>query len=130
MQRIQAQVPGTCWHCGYIAATEKVLQATPDHSELVKRCGSPLIALQELLYGNPDLPDGAVPQPLVLPEGQREVLKHILKEFKRVLPAELLKHVPPDRGLENVREIPLKPRTELISRKMYRNSPKEQLLII
>ena len=28
MQRIQAQVPGTCWHCGYVTATGKVLQAT------------------------------------------------------------------------------------------------------
>ena len=45
MQRIQAKVPGTCWHCGYVTATGKVLQATPDHSELVKRCGSPVAAL-------------------------------------------------------------------------------------
>ena len=73
MQRIQAQVPGTCWHCGYITATEKVMQATPDHSKLVKRCGNPVAALQELLYGNPGLSDGAVPHLLGLPEEQRGV---------------------------------------------------------
>ena len=34
MQRIMAQVPGTCWHCGFVAAAGKVLNATPDHTEL------------------------------------------------------------------------------------------------
>ena len=56
-----------------------------------------MAALQELLYGNPDLPDGAVPHLLGLPEEQRGVLEHILKEFKSVFPAELPKHIPPDR---------------------------------
>ena len=129
MQRIQAQVPGTYWYCGYVTATGKFLQATPDHSELVKRCGSPVAALQELLYGNPDLPDGAVLYLLGLPEEQRGVLEHILKEFKSVFPEELPKHVLPDRGLGDVHEISIKPGIEPISRKMYRHGPKEQLLI-
>ena len=129
MQRIQAQAPGTCWHCEYATATGKDLQATPDHSELVKRCGSPVAALQQLLYGNPDLPDGAVPHLLGFPEEQRGVLEHILKEFKSVFPAELPKHVPPDRGLGDMHEIHIKPGTEPIARKMYHHSPKEQLLI-
>ena len=86
-----------CWHCGYITAKGKVLQATPDHSKLVKRCGSPVAALQDLLYGKPDLPDGAVPHLVGLPEEQRGVLVRVLKEFKSVFPAELPKHVPPDR---------------------------------
>ena len=68
MQRIQVQVPGTCWHCGYVAATGKVPQAIPDHIELVKRCGIPVVALQDLLYGNPNLLDVAVPHLLSLPE--------------------------------------------------------------
>ena len=68
MQRIMAQVPGTYWHSGFITAAGKVLKAIPDHSELVKRCGSPVAALQELLYGDPDLPDGAVPHLLGLPK--------------------------------------------------------------
>ena len=54
--------------CGYITATGKTPQAASDHSELVKRCGSPVDALQELLYGNPDLQDGAGPHVLGLPE--------------------------------------------------------------
>ena len=107
MLRIQAQVPGICWHCGYVTATGKVLQATPDHSELVKRCGSPVAALQELLYGNSDLPDSALPYLQSLPEEQRGVLEHILKEFKSVFPAELPKHVPPDRGLGDVHGNPI-----------------------
>ena len=61
-----AQVPGTCWHCGFVSAAGKVLKDTPDHSELVQRCGNPVAALQELLYGDPDLPDGAVPHLLGL----------------------------------------------------------------
>ena len=129
MQRIQAQVPGTCWHYGFATATGKVLQATPDHRELVQKCGSPVAALQELLYGDPALPEGAVPHLLGLPEEQRGVLDHLLKEFKGVFPPELPKTVPPDRGLGDVHEIPVKPGTEPISRKMYRHSPKEQLLI-
>ena len=129
MQRIQAQLPGTSWHCGYVTATGKVLQATPDHSERIKRCGSPVVALQELFYGNPYLPDGAVPHLLGLPEEQRGVPEHILKEFKSVFLAELPKHVPPDRGLGDVHEVLIKPGTEPITNKLYRHNPKEQLLI-
>ena len=88
-----AQVPGTCWHSGFVTAAGKVLKATPDHSELVQRCGSPVAALQELLYGDPDLPDGAAPHLLCLPKEQRGVLDHLLKEFKGVFPAELTKYV-------------------------------------
>ena len=67
--------PLTCW---FVTATGKVLKATPDHSELVQRCGSPVAALQELLYGDPDLPDGAVLHLLGLPKEQRGVLDHLL----------------------------------------------------
>ena len=81
-----------------------------------------MVALQELLYANPDLPDGAVPCLLDFPEEQRGVLEHILKEFKSVFPAELPKHVPPDRGLGYVHDIPIKPGTEPIARKMHRHS--------
>ena len=45
MQRNHAQVPGTCWHYGYVTATGRFLQATLDHSNLVKRCESPVAAL-------------------------------------------------------------------------------------
>ena len=96
-----------------------MLKATPDHSELVQRCGSPVAALQDLLYRDPDQPDGAVPHLLDLPKEQRGVLDHLLKEFKNVLPAQLPKYVPPDRGLGNVHAIPIKPGTEPIGRKMY-----------
>ena len=106
-----------------------MLKATPDHSEWVQRCGSPVVALQELLYGNPDLPDGVVPHLLGLPKEQRGVLDHLLKEFKGVFPAELPKYVPPDRGLGDVHEIPVNPGTEPIARKFYSYSPKQQLLI-
>ena len=68
MQRIIAQVPGTCWHCGFVTAAGKVLKVTPDHTELVQRCESPVAALQELLYGDPDLADGALPHLLGLPK--------------------------------------------------------------
>ena len=106
-----------------------MLQATPDHSELVKSCGSPVVALKELLHNNLDLPNGAVPHLLGLPKEQRGVLEHILNEFKSVFPAELPKHVPIDRELGDVHEIPIKSGTEPIARKMYRHSPKKQLLI-
>ena len=84
-------------HCGYATATGKVLQATPDHSEMIKRFGSQVAALQEFLYGNLDLPNGAVAHLLGLPKEQRGVLDHLLKEFKGVFPAELPKYLPPDR---------------------------------
>ena len=129
MQRIMAQAPGTCWHCGFVTAAGKVLKATPDRSELVQRCGNPVVALQVLLYGDPDLPDGVAPHLLGLPKEQRGVLDHLLKEFKGVFPAELPKYVPPHRGPGDVHDIPVKPGKEPIARKMYRHSPKEQLLI-
>ena len=91
MQRIVAQVPGTCWHCGFVTAARKVLKATPDHTELVQRCGSPVSVLQELMYGDLDLPGGAVPHLLGLSKEQRGVLYHLLKEFKGVFPAEIPK---------------------------------------
>ena len=84
----------------------------------------PVAALQELLYGDPDLPDGAVPHLLGLPKEQMGVLDHLLKEFKGVFPAELPKYVLLDRGLGDVHEIPVKPGTEPIARKMYCHSPK------
>ena len=124
-----AQVTGTRWYSGFVTAAGKVLKATPDHSELVQRCESPVAALHELLYGEPDLPDGATPHLLGLPKEQRGVLDHLLKAFKGVFTAELPKYVPPDRGLGDVHEIPVKPGTEPIARKMYRHSSKEQLLI-
>ena len=88
-----------------------------------------MAALRELLYGDPALPEGAVPHLLGLPEERRGVLDHLLKEFKGVFPPDLLKSAPPYRGLGYVHEIPVKPGTEPIARKMYRHSPKEQLLI-
>ena len=112
MQKIQAQVPGTCWHSGYVTATGKVLQATPNESELVKRRGGPVAALQELLYSDLELPDGAVPHLLGLPKEQRGAMEHLLREFKGVLPAELPKYIPPDRGLRDVHEILIRPGTE------------------
>ena len=112
-----------CYSC------RKGAESYPEHTELVQRCGSPVAALQELLYGDPDLPDGAVPHLLGLPKKQRGVLDHLLKELKGVFAAELPKYVPPDRGLGDVHEIAVKPGTEPIARKMYRHSPKEQLLI-
>ena len=88
-----------------------------------------MAALQELFYGNPDLPDGAAPHLLGLPEEQRGVLEYMLKEFESVFPAELPKHVSPDRGLGDVHGIPVMPGTEPIARNMYRHSPMEQLMI-
>ena len=105
------------------------MQATPDHRELVQKCGSPVAALKELLYGDPDLPEGAVPHLLGMPEEQRGVLDHLLKEFKGLFPPDLPKTALPDRVLGDVHEIPVKLGTEPIARKMYRHSPKEQLLI-
>ena len=84
MQRIMAQIPGTCWHCGFVTAAGKVLKATPDHAELVQRFGSPATALQKQLYGDPDLQDGAVPHLLGRPKEQRGVLDHLSREFKGV----------------------------------------------
>ena len=82
------------------------------------------------------MPDGAVPHLLGFPKDQRGVVEHLLKEFKGVFPAELLKHVPPDWdmleqlwGLGDVHEIPIKPGAEPIAKKMYCHSPKEQILI-
>ena len=106
-----------------------MLKAAPDHTELVQRYGSPVAALQELFYGHSDLPDCAVPHLFGLPKEQRGVLDHLLKTLKGVFPAELSKYVPPDRGLWDVHELPVKPSTEPIARKMYHHSPKEQLLI-
>ena len=79
--------------------------------------------------GTPALPEGAVPHLLGLPEEQRGVLDHLSKKFKGVFPPDLPKTALPDRGLGDVHEIPVKPCTEPIARKMYHHSPKEQLLI-
>ena len=108
MQSIMAQVLGTCRYCRFATAAGKVLKATPDHTELVQRCESPVVALQELLYGDPDLPDGTVPHLLGLCEEQRGVLDHLLEEFIGLFPAELPSYIPPDRGLGDVHEIPVK----------------------
>ena len=81
------------------------------------------------MYGDPDLPDGTVPHLLGLPKDQRGAFNHLLKEFKTVFLAELPKYVPADKGLGDVHEIPVKPGTDPIARKMHCHSSKEHLLI-
>ena len=93
-----AQVPGTCWHSGFVTAAGKVLKATPDHSELVQRCGSPVAALQELLYGDPDLPDGAVPHLLGLPKGVKGSVRPPIERVQRCVPSRVAQVCPTRQG--------------------------------
>ena len=105
------------------------MQATPDHSELVQRCGSPISTFQKLLCSDPELLDGIVPHLLGIPKEQRGVMEHLLKDFKGVFPVELPKYVSGDSRLGDVHKVLIKSSTESIARKMYCYSPKEQLLI-
>jgi hypothetical protein len=95
----------------------------------MKSAGSPKTLIAELLHHSKDLPHGAAEQ---LQEADNEVkneLIKILKEYKDVFPADLPKELPPNRGLNDVHHIPLEPGAVPPSKRMYRNSPAEQLLI-
>ena len=90
---------------------------------LVKRCGSPLAAVQEIMYGDTTLPDGAVPHMLSVPQELKTTMTDVLREYHDVFPAELPKLVPPDRKLGDVHDIPVEPGTKPVKKRMYKHSP-------
>ena len=110
-------------------ANGKIIMAGEDLSGALSKSGSPLAYVQDLLYGDPSLPDGAVPHLLAAPELCKSLLRQLFKDYKALFPASLPTTTPPDRGLGDVHAIPLIEGAKPVHKTMYKHSPKEQLLI-
>jgi len=59
------------------------------------------------------------------PEEIREDLRSFFQEYSDVMPAELPKELPPDRGLKDVHTIELYPDSRIPSKAPYKQSPAE-----
>lgn len=100
-------LPENCILNSFKLISGRELISTSSLNGLLKRCGSPVATLQELLYGDSNLPEGAVPHLLSTSEDERPTMSHIFREFKDVFPSELPRNTPPDRKLGDVHDIPL-----------------------
>ena len=66
----------------------------------VRRAGTPLMYMQELVYGTEGLPEGVISQ--IWEAEDEEILQKIrslLHNYVDIFPAELPKELPPNRGL-------------------------------
>ena len=72
------------------------------------------------IFDTQDLPEGNLQHSLECPEDIRPGLKEFLKEFRNVLPAELPKKLPPDRGLKDVHTIDLYPEARAPNKPAYK----------
>ena len=95
------------------------------YKDLLKKSGSPLTCLQDLLFSKPSLPEGAVPHLLHAKPEERPVLENILTKFKDIFLPSLPTYVPPQRGLGDEHKINLKAGAKPAAKKLYRHSPQE-----
>ena len=109
--------------------TGKMVMAGEDLIGALTKSGSPLAYVQDLLYSDPSLPDGAVPHLLATPDSCKAPMKKLFQDFKALFPAKLPTTAPPDRGLGDVHAIPLIEGAKPVHKAIYKRSPKEQLLI-
>ncbi len=85
--------------------------------------------LTSQIYEAEDLPEGSLQHLLDCPEEIREELRRFFQEYSDVMPSELPKELPPDRGLKDVHTIELYPDARVPCKAPYKQSPAEQLLI-
>ena len=69
----------------------QILYAHVDFGAQLKKSGSPLAFLQDLLYSTSELPEGAVPHLLSAPPQLQKPLQQLLGEYRDVFPPELPK---------------------------------------
>lgn len=93
------------------------------YKELLKKSGSPLACLQDLLFSKPSLPEGAVPHLLHAKPEERPALEKLLEKYKDIFPPSLPTYVPPKRGLGDEHKIPLEIGAKPAAKKLYRHSP-------
>ena len=90
---------------------------------------TPLTWLTTQIFETQDLPEGSLPHLLESDENIRPRMRKFFQDFRDVLPADLPKKLPPDRGLKDVHTIDLYPDARPPNKPAYKQSPAEQLLI-
>ena len=90
---------------------------------------TPLTWLTSQIFDTQGLPEGSLQHLLEASEEIRPRLRQFFQDFTDVLPAELPKELPPDRGLKDVHTIELYPDSRPPNKPAYKQSPAEQLLI-
>ncbi len=81
---------------------------------------TPMTWLTTQIFDTQDLPEGSLQHLLECKEEVRPRLREFFKEFSDVLPAELPKRLPPNRGLQDVHTIDLYPETRPPNKPAYK----------
>ena len=81
---------------------------------------TPMTWLTTQIFDTQDLPEGSLQHLLECKEEVRPRLKEFFKEFADVLPAELPKQLPPERGLKDVHTRDLYPESRPPNKPAYR----------
>ena len=89
------------------------------YNKLLKTSGSPVFFLQDILYRDKDLPEGAIAYLLNIDEQYRTTLHMVLCKYHNVFPGALPTRAPPNRKLGDVHEILLIEGAEPIWKSMY-----------
>ena len=93
------------------------------YDKQLKTSGSPILFLKDILYGDKDLLEGAIPHLLNVDEKYRMLLHMVLCKYCDVFPDTLPTQATPNWKLGDIHEIPLEEGTEPIWKSMYRYSP-------
>ena len=75
------------------------------------------------MYGDKDLPEGAITYFLSVDEKNRALLHTVLCKYRDVFPRTLHTQAPPNQKLGDIHEIPLEEGTEPVWKSMYQHSP-------
>ena len=86
---------------------------------------TPMTWLTTQIFDAQDLPEGSLQHLLEASEEIRPQLKEFFMKFADVLPQELPKKLPPDRGLQDIHTIELYPDARPSYRPAYKQSPAE-----
>ena len=81
---------------------------------------TPLTWITSQIFDTQDLPEGSLQHLLEASEDIRPKLREFFKKFMDVLPAELPKELPPDRGLKDVHTIELYPESRPPNKPAYK----------
>ncbi len=86
---------------------------------------TPMTWLTTQIFDAQDLPEGSLQHLLECSEEIRPRLKEFFMKFVDVLPKELPKKLPPDRGLQDIHTIKLYPDARPSNHPAYKQSPAE-----
>ena len=95
------------------------------YNKQLKTSRSPILFLYDILCGDKDLPEGAIPHLLNVDEKYRTLLGMVLCQYCNIFPGILPTQALFNQKLGDVHKIPLEEGVEPIQKSIYRHSPQE-----